>query len=150
MVAERTSSSEAYGSALITADEVPFDPEQALVHGDVRSDNLCIGSGDRVRFVDWSQAGAGQPFHDLVNVLPTLRLEGGPAPWAVITEPLGLITRQAGVSVARAFGDQRGPDWLRVVLRQLAAINLVWVCELLELARPDGDGFPRSSVEQPG
>ena len=135
---------DAYGPLLITADVLPPTDATALVHGDVRSDNLCIGPDDQVRFVDWSQAGAGQPFHDLVTLLPTLRLEGGPAPSTVLTEPVGLITRQAGVSVARAFGDgdHRQPDWLRDVLRQLAAINLTWVCELIELAPPDGAAFP--------
>lgn len=133
---------EAYGSVLIMADELPDAADDALVHGDVRSDNLCIGPDDQVRFVDWSHAGSGNPFHDLVSLLPTLRLEGGPKPSQVLAEPTGLIVRQAGNSVARTFGDHSGPDWLRVVLRQLAAINLAWACEILDLALPDGESFP--------
>lgn len=67
-----------------------------LVHGDVRSDNVCnlSNAGEReVRLVDWSHAGAGHELHDLVQLLPTLHLEGGPPPWQVCTEPAPLIAR---------------------------------------------------------
>ncbi|MBO0810487.1 MAG: phosphotransferase [Microlunatus sp.] len=133
------------GPAVITADRRALSGDGlVLVHGDVRSDNLCIGIDGRARFVDWSQAGAGDRFRDLALLLPTLRLEGGPPPSDVLTEPAGLITRLAGATIARAFGDRRGPDWLQEVLRQLALINLVWVCDVLDLARPDGPRLPVS------
>lgn len=132
----------AYGSELITADRAPLQTDRlALVHDDVRSDNLCIDFDGQVRFVDWSQAGAGHPLHDLVTFLPAAHLEGGPVPSAVLTEPVGLITRLAGASITRALNDHSGPDWLQVVLRQLATIWLRWVCEVLKLPLPDGDSF---------
>lgn len=127
------------GSALVAADQPTPRPEQlSLVHGDVRSDNLCIGADRQVRFVDWSHAGAGHPLHDLVTALPTLHLEGGPRPSTVLSRPADLITRRAGGSVARALRDHSGPAWLKTVLRQLAVINLQWVSDILGLAPPDG------------
>lgn len=129
----------ANAAALVAADQLWSPPEGlSLVHGDVRSDNLCIGADGRVRFVDWSDAGQGHPLHDLVTTLPTLRLEGGPRPSTVLSQPVGLITRLAGRSVARALGDRSGPEWLTAVLRRLAVINLRWVCDLLGVAPPDG------------
>lgn len=133
------------GPAVIAADRLaPRRDGLVLVHGDVRSDNLCIGVDRLARFVDWAQAGSGDPVRDLALLLPTLRLEGGPPPSDVLTESAGLITRLAGATISRAFHDRRGPDWLQEVLRQLAVINLVWVCDVLDLARPDGARLPVS------
>jgi aminoglycoside phosphotransferase (APT) family kinase protein len=127
------------GSALVSADRLPIVIDRpSLVHGDVRSDNLCIIPDGTVRFVDWAQAGAGHPRWDLVNFLPTLHLEGGPAPATVLTEPIGLITRLAGCGVARAVCQPDGPEWLRTVLLQLAKINLEWVSSILGVEPPDG------------
>jgi len=134
---------QAHGTALLAADRMPASKPPGLVHGDVRSDNLCIGADGRVRFVDWSHAGIGDPWLDLVDLLPTLRLEGGRAPAEVLTDPAELITYRAGATVARALGDRAvGPQWLLDVLRRLAAISLGWVCEVLALPRPDGAAFP--------
>jgi hypothetical protein len=114
-----------------------------LVHGDVRSDNLCVvdDAGERdVRLVDWSHAGAGHERHDLVQLLPTLRLEGGPPPWQVCIEPAALIARLAGPSLQRAcVADQ--PDWLRRVFVELASINLRWVATTLGLSFPVPEGL---------
>ncbi|WP_168207638.1 phosphotransferase [Microlunatus elymi] len=124
-----------YGADLISS-ELPAGPtvQRALVHGDVRSDNLCILPSAQARFVDWSQAGAGHPLQDLITLLPTLRLEGGPRPSTLLAEPSGLIVRHAGAAIARALSDRNGPSWLRQVLFELATINLQWVCDVLGLA----------------
>ena len=109
-----------------------------LVHGDVRSDNVCIlGDADEreARLVDWSHAGAGHELHDLMQLLPTLHLEGGPRPWAVRTEPVSLIARLAGPSLRRACMSKQ-PDWLRRVFIDLARINLMWLAAALELPQP--------------
>ena len=66
----------------------------ALVHADIRSDNLCIG--DHVKVVDWNWAFVGNPMVDIVAWLPSLHLEGGPAPWEVLTGQTPLVARLAG------------------------------------------------------
>jgi hypothetical protein len=112
-----------------------------LVHGDFRSDNLCIlgGAGEReVRAVDWSHAGAGHESHDLVQLLPTLHLEGGRPPWQVCTGPAPLIARLAGPSLQRACVSEQ-PDWLRRVFVALASINLTWLAAVLGLPQPVPD-----------
>ena len=128
----------AHGSVVTAAEALPVAGGDCLVHGDVRSDNLCLQPDGRIRLVDWAHAGVGSPHHDLVTFLPTLRLEGGPRPSSVLAEPAGLITRMAGGTVARAVGRQAGPDWLREVMFSLALISLGWVCDILDLAPPDG------------
>jgi Phosphotransferase enzyme family len=51
----------------------------ALLHCDVRSDNLLI-TNSAVVFVDWPHACVGAPVFDLVAWAPSVTLEGGPAP----------------------------------------------------------------------
>lgn len=60
----------------------------SLVHGDLRADNaLLTPSG--VVFVDWPHAVAGAPWVDLVCLLPSVAMQGGPEPWEVWrTSPL--------------------------------------------------------------
>jgi hypothetical protein len=126
------------GPRIAAADDRATAKTDCLVHGDVRSDNLCLLADGSVRFVDWSHAGAGGRFHDLVSVLPTLRLEGGPVPATVLREPVEPIVRLCGATVRRAVGDEPMPDWLREVFARLAAIDLAWVATVLGLEPPDG------------
>src|SRR5262249_44800952 len=49
---------------------------------DLRSDNICIGAGG-AGFIDWAAAVRGNPALDLGFWLPSLQLEGGPAPEAI-------------------------------------------------------------------
>src|SRR5688572_7166231 len=51
----------------------------ALLHTDVRSDNLAFLS-NRTVLVDWSSAAIGNPLLEVVVWLPSLHLEGGPTP----------------------------------------------------------------------
>jgi hypothetical protein len=73
----------------------------ALIHLDVRSDNLCIRDGDAV-LVDWNVACRGNGLIDAVAWAPSLRLEGGPEPWELVPESAGLATLIAGFFAARA------------------------------------------------
>jgi aminoglycoside phosphotransferase (APT) family kinase protein len=50
-----------------------------LVHLDVRADNLLL-TPDRVLVVDWPWAAVGAPWLDLVAMLPSVAMQGGPAP----------------------------------------------------------------------
>jgi hypothetical protein len=54
-----------------------------LVHGDVRSDNVLLTDGGVV-FVDWPHAAVGNPAFDLVAWAPSVVLEGGPLPEALL------------------------------------------------------------------
>ena len=84
--------------------------------------------------MDWSVSGAGHPLHDLIALLPALRLEGGPAPASVLRDPVAMIVRLAGPVVARAARRRTTPDWLRDVLRRLAVIHFAWITEIMDLS----------------
>lgn len=59
-------------------------PERfALLHGDVRSDNLRL-LGSRLILFDWPHAVVGAPEYDLVEFAQSVAVEGGPAPEAVV------------------------------------------------------------------
>ena len=61
----------------------------SLVHGDFRIDNLLITDSGPV-IVDWPSAAVGAPFIDLLGLLPSLHLDGGPAPAEIFdTHPIG-------------------------------------------------------------
>ena len=53
---------------------------ETLVHLDVRADNVLL-TADRVLFVDWPHATVGPPWIDLVFMLPSVAMQGGPPPW---------------------------------------------------------------------
>jgi hypothetical protein len=50
----------------------------ALVHCDIRADNLLI-AGDRVYVLDWPWARIGAAWVDLVAMAPSVEMQGGPA-----------------------------------------------------------------------
>jgi hypothetical protein len=54
-----------------------------LIHGDVRSDNVLL-TGDHVVFVDWTSTCTGAPWFEVVAMLPSVELEGGGQPDAVL------------------------------------------------------------------
>ena len=59
-----------------------------LVHVDLRSDNVILadtGGHDDV-IVDWPGAAVGAPWVDLVGLLPSLELDGGPTPEEVFEQ----------------------------------------------------------------
>lgn len=57
---------------------------EALSHHDIRSDNVVIDRHGRVWFVDWANAcTATAPWLDLLFMLPSVALEGGPDPETV-------------------------------------------------------------------
>jgi aminoglycoside phosphotransferase (APT) family kinase protein len=58
----------------------------ALLHMDVRSDNLCLREG-RAMLIDWNWACVGDPRFERASWLPSLQAEGGPAPEEVLREP---------------------------------------------------------------
>lgn len=62
------------------------DPMRALIHQDVRSDNLCF-LPERTLLIDWNWAALGDPRLDVGFWLPSLHAQGGPAPHEVLPEP---------------------------------------------------------------
>jgi aminoglycoside phosphotransferase (APT) family kinase protein len=125
---------------VVECDDLAAMETTAFVHGDVRSDNVCMRDGGAV-LVDWSSSGVGHPLHDLVQLLPTLHLEGGPEPWTVLAEPADVIARLGGAIAARGCSESPLPAWLRRVLLKLAAINLAWIAAALAIEPPDGRSF---------
>lgn len=122
-----------HGPEIIALDERVTSDGSSIVHGDVRSDNLCLLPDGQVRLVDWSVSGVGHPLHDLIGLLPTLHLEGGPAPGSVLRQPVDMIVRLAGPTIARAASRREMPDWIRAVLRRLAVIQFTWMTEIMGL-----------------
>lgn len=54
-------------------------PYDSFLHGDLRSDNMLF-TRDEVVLVDWAWACTGPAWFDLMMMLPSVRLEGGPEP----------------------------------------------------------------------
>lgn len=55
----------------------------ALVHGDLRADNVLVDhdhDGGRVSLIDWPHAGTGAPWLDLAFMLPSVAMQGGGSP----------------------------------------------------------------------
>jgi aminoglycoside phosphotransferase (APT) family kinase protein len=64
---------------LLAASDPSLLEGEALLHFDVRSDNLCIRDGQAL-LVDWNLACVGNPAFDVAFWLPSLALEHGPTP----------------------------------------------------------------------
>jgi thiamine kinase-like enzyme len=67
----------------------------ALLHLDVRSDNLCFRDG-RAILVDWNWCCLANADLDVAGWLPSLSLEGGPEPWEVLSGAGGYAAVLAG------------------------------------------------------
>lgn len=62
---------------------------QTLVHGDIRADNVLF-TAQRVVFVDWPHACTGAAWLDLLLLLPSVAMQGGPGPAEIFdAHPLG-------------------------------------------------------------
>ncbi len=112
---------------------------EALLHLDVRSDNLCF-DGNRTLLIDWNLAAVGNPRIEIIGWLPSLSIEGGPLPERFTgpqDAPLAAIT--AGHFAARA-GLPPTSAGSRARISQLMQLkpSLPWACRLLGLEPPDG------------
>ena len=105
----------------------------AFLHLDVRSDNLCF-VGDRVVLVDWNLAAVGNPLVDVVAWLPSLRLEGGPEPWEIVSDSGGLAALIAGFFASRAgLPPPATAPTVREFQRRQAEVVLPWAARELGL-----------------
>jgi hypothetical protein len=109
----------------------------ALLHFDVRSDNLCFRDG-RAILVDWNWASIGNPLVDVAFWLPSLAAEGGPAPEEIIPEGAAeLAAACAGFFCAHASRPAipTAPHVRPLQLKQ-ARTALPWAARALGLPPP--------------
>jgi Ser/Thr protein kinase RdoA (MazF antagonist) len=103
-----------------------------LVHADLRADNVLL-TADRVYVVDWPWACVGAAWFDMVALLPSVGMQGGPPPHELFTDPdpavtsviaafTGYLVRHSrlpappGLPTLRAFQGAQGVvalDWLK-------------------------------------
>ena len=129
--------------ALIAGERPPELEGSAMLHFDVRSDNMCFAS-DRTLLVDWNMVSRGNALVDVAAWLPSLHLEGGPAPEEVSQEAGVFAVMLAGVFCSRAPRPDI-PDAPHVRRAQLdqATSALPWAARRLGLPSPDGPRMRR-------
>jgi hypothetical protein len=97
-----------------------------LLHFDVRSDNLCLRSAQALLF-DWNLARVGNGDFDIAFWLPSLTLEGGPAPWEVLPDAGALAAAVAGFFAVRAgLPPPATAPTVRDFQRAQAEVALAW------------------------
>jgi hypothetical protein len=117
-------------SLLAASDSTPLDGD-SLVHGDVRSDNLCLRSGHAV-LLDWNHARIGNPAFDVAFWLPSLVLEGGPVPESFGVDEFAAFV--AGYFAASAgLPAPTGAPRVRGFQRAQLEVALPWACRVLGL-----------------
>jgi hypothetical protein len=120
---------------VLSAAAAPLTGE-ALVHLDVRSDNLCFRDGHAV-LLDWNHATIANPKLDVAFWLPSLAAEGGPAPDQVLPGEPELAAWVAGFFCSYA-GLPPIPDAPHVRPLQVAQARtaLPWAARALGLPWP--------------
>jgi hypothetical protein len=119
----------------------------SLAHADIRADNILL-TPRRVVFVDWAWACLAKPWFDLVALLPSVALQGGPQPEHVLAshpladtaEPDDLTTAVAALAGNWLYRgrqpDPPGIPTVRAFQRAQAAVTLDWLAQRLRSARP--------------
>jgi hypothetical protein len=108
----------------------------ALVHQDIRSDNLAIGPDGVARFFDWNWSAVGNPDLDLAGWLPSLAIEGGPAPWEVMSNGGPYAAVLAGyfiLAASRPLVPNVAPG-IRSFQRAQGEVALDWACRELGIS----------------
>jgi hypothetical protein len=123
---------------LITAAAAAPLAGDALVHLDIRSDNLCFRDR-RAVVIDWNHACLANSDLDIAFWLPSLEAEGGPPPDDILPDAPGLAAWVAGYFCARA-GEAPIPDAPHVRELQLrqSRTALPWAARALGLPAPQG------------
>jgi hypothetical protein len=127
---------EAYADTLAAAAGSADLGGDALLHGDVRSDNLCLRGG-RAMLVDWNWACRGASTLDVLSWLPSLNHEGGPEPWALMPGHGTHAALLAGFFLEHA-GREPIPQAPHVRQLQLdqGVVALRWACYELGIPAP--------------
>ncbi|WP_336212947.1 aminoglycoside phosphotransferase family protein [Nonomuraea sp. LPB2021202275-12-8] len=102
-----------------------------LVHGDVRADNVLL-AGDRVHVVDWPWACVGAAWFDLVAMLPSVGMQGGPPPHELFTDPDPRVTKVVAAFTGYLVRHGRLPDppglpTVRAFQRAQGVVALEWL-----------------------
>jgi hypothetical protein len=111
----------------------------ALLHNDVRSDNICFVNG-RTVLVDWNLARIGHPNWDIAAWLPSLTAEGGPPPEHILPGAAEFAAIICGYFASRA-GLPSIPDAPRVrhIQRVQLRAALPWMVRAMRLPPLNGD-----------
>ena len=124
-------------SSLLAAESKAVWDGDELLHLDIRSDNLCFRDS-QVKVVDWNLARVGNGAYDLLFWLPSLHLEGGPAPWDISLEEPEIIAAIAGFFARQApQPDPWRGSTIRQFQRRQLEIALPWACRALGVPEPD-------------
>jgi hypothetical protein len=109
----------------------------ALLHFDVRSDNVCF-VGDRAVLVDWNWAVRGNPRFDMAFWMPTLSYETGTAPEALCPDAPTESALVAGYFAAQAGLPSPTPSMVRVraLQRRQLEVALPWAARANGLPHP--------------
>ncbi|MBB2921127.1 phosphotransferase [Cellulomonas cellasea] len=115
----------------------------ALVHGDLRADNIMIDRDrNRVALIDWPHASVGAPWLDLAFMLPSIAMQGGGDPQEIFwshpvsegVSPADLRAGLAGLAGFFAYGSLQpaplGIPNLRRFQRAQGAQALAWLRDL--------------------
>ncbi|HUO13005.1 MAG TPA: aminoglycoside phosphotransferase family protein [Caulobacteraceae bacterium] len=119
--------------ALVEAETACATGGSALIHFDLRSDNICFAERGPV-FVDWAASCLGSADLDLGGWLPSLAFEGGPHPETILPNAPEVAAWVSGYFAARA-GLPIIPDapFVRRVQREQLTTALPWVQRALKL-----------------
>lgn len=110
-----------------------------LLHGDLRADNIVLTSDGGVYFVDWPHACTGASWVDLLCMLPSVAMQGGPTPEDVVdTHPVfakadpaavtAVLTALTGYFVARSLRPPPpGLPTVRAFQRSQGVVGLRWL-----------------------
>jgi aminoglycoside phosphotransferase (APT) family kinase protein len=75
---------------------------ETLLHFDLRADNILL-TPDRVLVVDWPHASLGAGWMELLQILPSIAMQGGPKPWEIFdSHPLGREAPEGEVTAVLA------------------------------------------------
>jgi len=105
----------------------------ALVHLDVRSDNLCLRDG-RALLVDWNWASIGNPSFDIAFWLPSLFMEGGPMPAEILPDAGDMTAVVSGFfAPLPGLPPPSGAPTVRPLQLAQLKVALPWAVEVLGL-----------------
>ena len=105
----------------------------ALVHLDIRSDNLCFRGG-RAVLIDWNHACIANADLDIAGWLPSLHAEGGPPPELILPSAPELAAWIAGYFCSHAGeAPVPGAPHVRPLQLQQARTALPWAVRALGL-----------------
>jgi hypothetical protein len=126
--------------ALLHATEPSLLEGEALLHFDVRSDNLCVRNGQAL-LVDWNLASVGDSAFDIAFWLPSLVLEQGASIEeieAIRPEVTRFAPLVAGFFAARAgLPPPAGAPAVRAFQLAQLEVALPWAVRALGLSRAD-------------